>query len=376
MIRGKSPRTKSSSRGFTVVEIATVMLLSSLILAGSLGLIRSWMSKTGTVASQQRLATIQQSLTNFQAQYNRIPCPAPFVALGGAGFGRESCGSTIGALPVRDLGLSDSYSANTSGFMYIYSATASETAKLDGLKGTINVVDGSGNSVLPTYVNAAGATITVGATYVVVDPGVDGKGVHLLSSGLIVKPCAGPGLDVPNCNGAGTFVSAQFSTQAATWYDDSIIYDTGPPKGTIPQVCTTVISAASATGTSGGWSEGGPDLGVGFTVVPFGGGPFVFWYIDQFTLSVILSGYNTTSPPADAYCKYTNQYVQSGGCTNLKGGVPYGLDVAQGSNEQTVLPPLSHPALPDATGKQGWECNGPSASGISTRAYAICCWGG
>ena len=376
MIRGKSPRTKSSSRGFTVVEIATVMLLSSLILAGSLGLIRSWMSKTGTVASQQRLATIQQSLTNFQAQYNRIPCPAPFVALGSAGFGRESCALTIGALPVRDLGLSDSYSANTSRFMYIYAATPSEAVKLDGLKGTINIVDGSGNSVLPTYVNAAGATITVGATYVVVDPGADGKGAHLLSSGLIATPCAGPGLDVPNCNGAGTFVSAQFSTQPASWYDDSIIYDTGPPKGTIPQACTTVISAASSAGSSGGWNEDGPDAGFGFDLVPFGFGPFVFWYFDIFTLTATQPGYNKTSHTADAYCKYTNQYVQSGGCTNLKGGVPYGLDVAQGSDEQTVLPPLSHPALPDATGKQGWECNGPSASGISTRAYAICCWGG
>jgi type II secretory pathway pseudopilin PulG len=375
MTREKSPIAKPSSHGFTVVEIATVMLLSSLMLAGSLGIIKSWMNKTGTTATQQRLITIQQTLANYQTQYNKLPCPAPFVALNGAGFGRGTCAGggpiLIGALPVRDLGLSDSYSANDGGYMYTYAVTQIETTKLNGLKGAINIVDGAGTSILP--VTPAGAT--VGATYVVVDHGADGKGAHLLSTGAVGIPCAGPGKDVPNCNGAGTFVSAQYSKNAASWYDDAIIYDTGPSStGPTQQVCTTVLSKASAGGSSGGWNEEGADAGSGVAVGIEG--PFIIWFHDVFSLAPSIPAYNTTSPAADAYCPYTNQYVLAGGCTNIKVGAPYGLDINAGTDEQIVMPALSHPALPDAKGKQGWECNGSSALGMQTQAYAICCSGG
>jgi type II secretory pathway pseudopilin PulG len=381
MMIEKKPIVKSSSSGFTLVEIAIVTVLSSLLLAGSLNFIKSWMNKSGQTASQQRLVTIQQALTNFQTQYNRLPCPASFVGMSGAGFGREACGGgavLVGTLPVHDLGLSDSYAANTGGYMYTYAATKVETVKLDGFQGAINIVDGSlVNSVLPTVSGKA-----IGATYVVVDHGTDGKGAPSLSSGVIGKACASaPGLDTHNCDhyGSGYFVSAPFSTKpgALTWFDDTIVYDTGPPTGTIPQVCQTVSSIPAGPGSSAGWNEWGTDSGSGGFEIPFAGGPFVFWYSDTFHLAASIPSYTTTSPTADAYCTYTTQYVLAGGCTNQnKAGAVYGLDITKNTDEQVVLPPLSHPALPDTTGRQGWECNGSSASGIYTQAYAICCSGG
>jgi len=277
MTRKKSHMAKSSSRGFTLIEIAVVIAISSIMLVSAINLLNMWMRQSALTTSQQRLSTIQEALANYETQYHRLPCPSSFIAkTSDAAFGREvsvSCvgpnnpngGDTysatgrtgtngpndplginkvtapaviIGALPVRDLGLPDSYRTNPSGYMYSYAITESEaTAPMNGFAGAIDVVDSLGNTVLPLASDTSSGT----ATYVVVDHGKDGKGAFVANStttavgtppAIACGTDAG-GLDALNCSyvaGAAVpiqFRNAPFSAKPGTsWFDDAIVYNT------------------------------------------------------------------------------------------------------------------------------------------------------
>jgi len=448
MTREKSYMAKSSSSGFSLFEMAIVIAISSILLVSAIGIINTWMKQAALTASQQYLNTIQQALANYETQHHRLPCPSSFIAkTSDPAFGREitypattGCGLIppaniayfytpdgvntyaatgrtgsiapndpagintvatppviIGAVPVRDLGLPDSYRTDPYGYMYSYAITQSDaTAPMNAFAGAIDVVDKTGASVLPHASDGTPGT----ATYVVVDHGKDGKGAFTANStaaALGTPPkitCASaPGLDQLNCDfetGAPApiqFRAAQFSrAKGANWFDDAIVYNTSLSSST--QTCTTVYSAKTALGTpvipgaSLGYNQVGYDSGFGFAI---GWIAFVFMYWDTLYFAVNDLGYNPISPTAVAYCPASYNVVAGGGCTQTLGGpVPpagpvtnsYGLDINPGTHEQIVLPPLSHPAMPNAAGQQGWECNGSSALGMETQAYASCCTGG
>jgi len=454
MTREKSPIAKSSSSGFTLIETAIVTAISSLLIVAGMDLINAWMNQEGTAVSQQRLDTIQQALANFETQYNRLPYPASFTAASGpACYGRESntplctagavtfpatgralgsaAGSpgtvpmppiinnniVIGALPVRALGLPDSYIADTYGYRYTYAVTESETSTVNPLNpfaGVIEVDDNILNNVLPL----ASDGITLGtALYVVVDHGSDGKGAYTTSGAGPAIACgtAAKGLDFNNCNhyASGYFSAAPFNKHPGqTWFDDMIVYGTslsttttiaGPLTCSAPIYSTLEFNGITPvrSGTSVGWTETGVDYGWGwsFNYGLLGLVPFTFTFTDQFYFGAspvkpTLPGAITLapSPTADAYCPGTTYHVVSGGCTqtyNTRNAAPnagssvngpvtnaYGMDITKKTDEQIVQPPLSHPVLNKTTGKQGWECNGSNAKDMYTQAYVVCCKGG
>ena len=182
----KNRGAKSSSSGFTIIEIAIIVVIASVLLVAGMGLLKTSMDQVTLTENQQRLSAIQQALVSYMSQNNRLPCPAPLkAALGTSAFGRENTvnpctagaggttapgrnGSTdpyggtkltgtvvFGAVPVRDLGLPDSYIADTYGYRFTYAVTLSETSitsPINPFAGAINVVDSSsapGASVLP-----------------------------------------------------------------------------------------------------------------------------------------------------------------------------------------------------------------------------------
>jgi len=452
MTRKKSPVAKYFSSGFTTVETAIVVSIGALMLVTGIGLARTWTAQSTQTANQQRLNAIQQALTNYESPqtHNRLPCPASFTAATtSTTFGRESTSCTgplvagtyaatgrtapavadsaviIGALPVRDLGLPDSYIADTYGHMYTYAVTHSETSTttpLNALAGVIDVGDGSGNSILPY----ASDGVTPGtALYVVVDHGSDGKGAYLENSAAPAISCgtAAKGLDFYNCNytlstlASIQFRSAPFSLQPGpNWFDDMLVpygiaTNTNTPTPTTPQTCTVItMNNSAAAGVNTGHYQTGTDIGggavVGFLVVNY----FDFGNaINSIVIDPTADYVDSNSPTADAYCPDATYHVVSGGCTQTPvapalnpatGSVasPFGGDIVvdklqfdvntivgnlynnssfggviQGFSYQAVLPPLSHPTLQPGTGIQGWECNGSAANGMQTQAYAVCC---
>lgn len=431
-MNNKKNRTeKLSSSGFTLVEMTIVILISSIVLITVMEAVKTWMDKIVAIENQQRLNAIQLALTNYQTQNNRLPCPASFiVATGAANFGREivkgGCpltytpdgtntvaatgrtGSTdafgsskvtsppiiIGALPVRDLGLPDSYIADSYGYRYTYAITQSETtAPLNGFAGAINVVDNTGATVLPLAGDGTSGT----ATYVLVDHGKDGKGAYYDGATTTAVSCgSAAGWDNDNCNhyASGYFRSAAFSNQSGTsHFDDMVAFNTSLSTST--NICQTVYNApvsATASGTSTGHYQSGLDYGWGFDVGA------VVVYVGTFPNGYFFSDYpnagmNATSPIVVASCG-GNSHVIAGGCTQTLGPptppagphftnlytadyeyTPSSIFPPFNYNQQLVQPPLSHPVYSN-TGAQGWECDGSSANGIYTQAYAVCCTGG
>lgn len=458
MTREKSPIAKSLSAGFTIIELAAAIVILSLLLVMAVGLIKSWLSQDDLMTNQQRLDTIQQSLTNYEIQYNRLPCPASFTAAASStSYGRESTSCTgalaagtysatgrtlggsaapgttpmpavpsssiiFGALPVRDLGLPDSYRLNTSGYAYTYAVSKSETSAVTALNpyaGVINIVDNS-TPVPKTVLPLASDGVTSGtALYAVVDHGKDGKGAHTASGNLIACSATGSTQDSYNCNyetaGAFTaFRSATFSKKpGGTWFDDMLVYNTSITTlanlSGVMQVCTTTYSNSSTAGSSGGYDQFGVDSGMGggfnilipLFIINFE--IFAFAFADLFDVDAAPSGsFSATAHTTGAYCPDTSYHIVTGGCTQTS-GVPknsggaainaagtngpisniYGADILVGGVDpganshyyQFMLPPASHPAAPNSVGLQGWECNGSSASGMYTQAYAVCCTG-
>lgn len=424
-MRFKKHITRSSSKGFTLIELAIAITTASAILIAALKMIKSWTDQSAIITSQQRLVTIQQALTNYESQYGVLPCPATYTgAPNTPAFGRaiSPCtaappagvfaapgrkGTTdpygllnnptptgsllMGALPVRDLGLPDSYISNGSGYRYTYAVTLSETTAFNPYAGTISIEDGGGHNVLPLAPD--GTTQT--ALYVVVDHGKDGKGAYTTAGVASPIACTSkPGLDVDNCNhyATKTFRNAQYSTNTgATWFDDMIIY--GSSTSSAP-ACTRVFGS-SANGGTASHSQTGSDSGIGSgfnaTMVigfeVFSLNQIYNWlYIDTTALA------STNAMIADAYCPDPSYHVVTGGCTytantakvstgavanGYNGPVSNidGLDVYPGPfpSYQYLLPALSHPIPSNTLGIQGWECDGTSANGIYTQAYAVCC---
>ena len=374
-----------------------MLLVCSLLLIAGIGLIKTWIDQNALTVNQQRLTAIRQAIASYEALNGELPCPARYTDLpGSAQFGREwikinprkkpsNCRQNagtfsgapvsptlvIGAVPVRDLGLPDSYIANTYGYRFTYATTeAGATAPMDpSLTSTIKITN---NNTPPTPPS------TSMVTFVVVDHGPTGKGAYTID-GVATTGCPATAstLDSYNCNkyASGHFETAPFNNNTlagANWFDDSIVVST-PPAGS--QSCTVVTSAPSAQGNSGGTVYFGYDagFGIGFgvcaIVVCISFGP----YSDTLFFGELQNaGWNTSSPVADANCTPNYPNVMAGGCTQTSGGSPYGGDISGASGIQPIMLSSSHP-ISSGAGTQGWECNGSSASGMQTTAYALCC---
>ena len=131
----------------------------------------------------------------------------------------------IGAIPVRDLGLSNSYAINPWGYRYTYAVTESlawNKANYNLSNGLIDVVDGNDATVLRSGMAVPAPGI---AEYVVVDHGTDGAGAYTGDAGVLHVPCPAVGMEMDNCNGGSTFRAMLIGKQAGVnYFDDVAVY--------------------------------------------------------------------------------------------------------------------------------------------------------
>ncbi|MBI3440451.1 MAG: type II secretion system protein [Proteobacteria bacterium] len=293
----RSGRDHRRTRGFSLIEMAVVIGISAAMMSALLAVFKPIMFNQKMVADTAKMQAIQIALGNFVVQNGRLPCPAAAnlnrtdnpanfaqetdctVTPGPAGTASTPAvappgtpKTRIGSVPVRALGLADSYYADSWGFDFIYAvrehlATPNIVNEVDvcqnGVKwyqpntsnppvtpgskdangcvatnqtgsindvntaGTINIVDENNISLLPAP--------NPPAIYVLVDPGENGKGAYT-ADGKLHSPCGlalpTAGLDQENCNNDVTFRSAPYSLSTDLiaginqYFDDKIIYST------------------------------------------------------------------------------------------------------------------------------------------------------
>lgn len=201
--------------GFTLIETAFVVIILSFVITPLYIFLNQQREKDRIQQEEAVQEQILASMALFLKQNARYPCPAtPTLAPGDPNFGRENCtGGTImtGTLPVTAMNLPFRRAANRDSWQYIYAVTSDLTnaATFDNI-GEITIND------------------TEDVHFVIVNPGVDGKGTkNLLSSGAL-NPCSGPADDEENCNNNDTFLEADIQTNGGPadpgYYDDKLIY--------------------------------------------------------------------------------------------------------------------------------------------------------
>ncbi len=92
-------------RGFTLVELAMVLMIVGLLLGGLIVPLSAQMEQRRATETQKTLEEIKEALTGYAVINGQLPCPAdPATPTGSAGAGIANCAFTSGVLPWATLG--------------------------------------------------------------------------------------------------------------------------------------------------------------------------------------------------------------------------------------------------------------------------------
>lgn len=223
------PRTCLVTRnGFTLTELAVVLLIIALLIGGLLVPLSAQVDLRNASDTSKSLADAREALLGFATANGRLPCPAnPTIASGAAGAGTEDCTRTIGALPWAALSLSqldawgrrftyrvtdsfkDGIAAATVAPPVTCIATPAQSSFALCSEGDITVTDGS--TLIASKIPA-----------IVVSHGSNGRGAFL-PDGTQIPGAAND--EFENANNNATFVSrTSTSPGSANEFDDLVAW--------------------------------------------------------------------------------------------------------------------------------------------------------
>lgn len=230
------------SSGFTLIEVAIVLLVGGLLITMIGAALTNYVKQSEIKTTQQRLDHIDEALQLFLSLHGRYPCPARFnsepdtvnfgVEITDVGCatvpaaanetvqasGRDSRAVRLGAVPVRTLNLPDDYIRDSWGGRITYAVTESlaSPGTYNRDEGAIYVNDGAGN---PYVSFPAPGT----AHYTLVSHGQNRAGSYS-TEGLGRLPCPASARETENCNDDATFVTTTLRGRGdpAHFYDDYV----------------------------------------------------------------------------------------------------------------------------------------------------------
>ncbi|MDH5710410.1 MAG: type II secretion system GspH family protein [Gammaproteobacteria bacterium] len=186
-------RDKYKQKGFTLVELAIVLVIVGVLLGGFITTLASRIESTQRSDTQEQLEDIKLAILGFAATYGRIPCPAvanPAIATE-AGLeqpdGGGTCDSAHGFVPGRTLGLNGSYNrdnllVDTWGNPIRYSVTNdSDFTTAGGIAATgmggvgPDLIVCNGDSANTASCSAGLTTLVGNAPFVILSLGKDGN---------------------------------------------------------------------------------------------------------------------------------------------------------------------------------------------------------
>jgi prepilin-type N-terminal cleavage/methylation domain-containing protein len=217
--------------GFSLVELAVVLVIVALLTSGLLLGISAQRNAAENIDAQRQLETINDALTGFALTHGRLPCPAlPNLVNTDANAGLENCAQQHGVLPWATLGLPET---DPWGNRFTYYASSSFTGAVQAGALASFTLDTTGNANIKASSGSAG-NIASDLPAVVVSHGSRGAGAWQ-PSGAQWTGAAGDELE--NADADLTFIAGQPSNSfddLLTWVIPSVLKSKMVAAGRLP----------------------------------------------------------------------------------------------------------------------------------------------
>lgn len=215
--------------GFTLVEMAMVLLIVALLLGGLLPTVSSQIEQQRRNETRKQMGEIMDALTGFAVINGRLPCPADGAAASGvestAGSGVTlACTLDKGVLPWATLGVTET---DAWGRRFTYRVSQGVSSNFaDGADGTgaaCGITAGVSFQLCSAATlevrNAAGSIVADKIPAVVVSHGPNGLGAYPSGGGAQIGIATGD--EAENANDNNTFISHD---QVQNGYDDIVVW--------------------------------------------------------------------------------------------------------------------------------------------------------
>jgi len=240
---------RKTQSGFTLTEIAIVLVIGGLLLTAILGVVSAQRTNLGISVTKTKGEAIITALTSFVSRNHRLPCPAVAnLVPTNPGYGVEApnpgvCTGTIniggganiimrGIVPWVSLGLSDVQGLDGYDRRFTYFVRGQETSRtadtLSAMRGNMTIHSGApialglaGNQINSCSSTAGDNSCNLDAVAVIISHGDNGSGAFLASGTQMAAP---PGvLEQENTDNDGNFINTGYSSNETNPFDDILI---------------------------------------------------------------------------------------------------------------------------------------------------------
>lgn len=233
---------KRAAAGFSLIEIAIVLVVIGILLSGGLLAVSPIVQQGKVTETKARIARVETAIQAYVIANGCLPCPAAgnsnSATNANAGLAEAGgpnpdpcdggCDLTQGVVPWRNLGLSEADIIDAYGNRLSYAATSARCATSSGmLRVGSSYPDGD------IRVNNAAGAVTLVAAYVILSHGPDGADAFAGETGTTRADSRGSATQDENVDveAAGAVVFNQLpnnTIDGADYFDDIVEFRTAP----------------------------------------------------------------------------------------------------------------------------------------------------